>query len=83
MATDLRAFAARAPNPARSEAMGSSAPLTAADVLTAREVAALMHVPTSTIQDWARRGVIPSRKVGRRRLYVRQRIESLLLDDSE
>jgi excisionase family DNA binding protein len=56
-------------------------PLTAADVLTAGEVAGLLHVPKSTVEDWARRGVIPSRKVGRRRLYLRQRIEALLLDD--
>src|SRR5256886_16545104 len=56
-------------------------PLTAADVLTAGEVARLLHVPKSTVEDWARRGVIPSRKVGRRRLYLRQRIEALLLDD--
>ncbi|MGA2321788.1 MAG: helix-turn-helix domain-containing protein [Solirubrobacteraceae bacterium] len=56
-------------------------PLTAADVLTASEVADLLHVPRSTIEDWARRGVIPSRKVGRRRLYLRPSIETLLLDD--
>jgi excisionase family DNA binding protein len=56
-------------------------PLTAADVLTAREVAELLRVPKSTVEDWARRGVIPSRKVGRRRLYLRPGIETLLLDD--
>jgi excisionase family DNA binding protein len=56
-------------------------PLTAADVLTAREVAALLHVPRSTVEDWARRGVIPSRKVGRRRLYLRPSIETLLLEE--
>ena len=56
-------------------------PLTAADVLTAGEVARLLHVPKSTVEDWARRGVIPSKKVGRRRLYLRQRIEALLLND--
>jgi excisionase family DNA binding protein len=55
-------------------------PLSAADVLTASEVAALLRVPRSTVEDWARRGVIPSRKVGRRRLYLRQQIEALLLD---
>jgi len=27
-------------------------PLTAADVLTAGEVAKLMHVPRSTVEDW-------------------------------
>jgi len=56
-------------------------PLTAADVLTAGEVAKLMHVPRSTVEDWARRGVIPSRKVGRRRLYLRPNIEALLLEE--
>ena len=56
-------------------------PLTAADVLTAREVAELLRVPRSTVEDWARRGVIPSRKVGRRRLYLRPSIETLLLDE--
>ena len=59
-------------------------PLTAADVLTADDVAALLHAPKSTVEDWARRGVIPSRKIGRRRVYLRQRIEALLLaDDAE
>lgn len=53
--------------------------LTAADVMTAGEVAELLHVPKSTVEDWARRGVLPSRKVGRRRLYIRSRIEALLL----
>jgi excisionase family DNA binding protein len=56
-------------------------PLTAAEVLTAREVAELLHVPQSTVEDWARRGVIPSRKVGRRRLYLRPSIETLLLEE--
>jgi excisionase family DNA binding protein len=55
-------------------------PLTAADVLTAGGVASLLHVPQSTVEDWARRGAIPSRKVGRRRLYLLPRIETLLLE---
>jgi excisionase family DNA binding protein len=66
--------------------MGSTVhhPLTAADVMTAAEVAALLRVPRSTVEDWARRGIVPSRKVGRRRLYIRARIEALLLgDDTE
>ena len=49
--------------------------------MTAQEVAELMHAPRSTVEDLARRGVIPSRKVGRRRLYIREKIEALLLDD--
>ena len=69
------------PDPAEVRDQPLGRPLTAADVLTAREVATLLHVPRSTVEDWARRGVIPSKKVGRRRLYLRQRIEALLLND--
>jgi excisionase family DNA binding protein len=54
-------------------------PLTADDILTVDDVAALLHVPKSTISDWARRGVIPSLKIGRRRIYVRAKIEALLI----
>jgi excisionase family DNA binding protein len=56
-------------------------PLTAADVLTAREVANLLGVPQSTVHHWARRGLLPSRKIGRRRLFIRSKVEALLLSD--
>jgi excisionase family DNA binding protein len=49
--------------------------LTADDVLTARDVALLLHAPVSTVEDWARRGILPSVKIGRRR---RQHIETAL-----
>jgi len=52
--------------------------LTAADVMTGREVAILLHAPVSTVEDWARRNIIPSVKIGRRRLYIRQSIEDVL-----
>jgi excisionase family DNA binding protein len=64
----------RAVSPARR-------PLAAADVMTAAEVAGLLHVSKSTVEDWARRGIVPSKKVGRRRLYIRSKIEALLLED--
>lgn len=69
------------PRPLRVTDQPLGRPLTAADVLTAGEVAALLDVPRSTVEDWARRGVIPSRKVGRRRLYLRPSIEALLLEE--
>ena len=43
------------------------------------EVAELLRVPRSTVSAWARRGVLPSVKIGRRRLYMRQQIEAILL----
>jgi excisionase family DNA binding protein len=52
--------------------------LTADDVMTARDVACLLHAPISTVEDWARRGILPSVKIGRRRLYIRQNIETAL-----
>ena len=57
--------------------------LTAYDVMDAREVAELLRVPKSTVEDWGRRGIIPSCKVGRRRLYLREKIEALLRDGGE
>jgi excisionase family DNA binding protein len=64
-----------------SAAPAVPARLTADDVMTAREVAGLLHAPVSTVEDWARRGILPSVKVGRRRLYIRQRIEAALLGE--
>lgn len=49
--------------------------------MTAAEVAELLRMPTSTVEHLARIGKLPSRKVGRRRLFLRARIESLLLAD--
>ena len=66
----------------RSAETTVSRPLQAADVMTAAEVGALLRVPRSTVEDWARRGTIPSRKIGRRRVYVRQHVEALLLDEA-
>jgi excisionase family DNA binding protein len=56
-----------------------SPPLRAEDVMRAGEVASLLHIPVSTVHDWARRGLLPSRKIGRHRLYIRRQIEALLL----
>jgi excisionase family DNA binding protein len=58
-------------------------PLTAADIMTVREVAELLRVPVSTVGDWARRGIITSRKLGRRRVFIRARIEEVLLADGD
>jgi excisionase family DNA binding protein len=57
----------------------STGRLTADDVLTARDVALLLHAPVSTVEDWARRGILPSVKIGKRRLYIREQIETALI----
>ncbi len=51
--------------------------------MTAAEVAELLRMPKSTVEHLARVGTVPSRKVGRRRLFLRPRIEALLLGEHE
>lgn len=53
--------------------------ITRADVMSAAQVAELLDCPKSTVQDWARRGVIPSRKRGRRRIYLRWEVEQWIV----
>lgn len=58
----------------QSESVG----LTRADLLTAEEVAELLQLRRSTVQDYARRGIIPSFKLGRFRRFVRADVEATL-----
>lgn len=58
---------------------GLPAPLTAAQILRAQDVASLLHVPVSTVYEWARAGRLPSRKRGKHRLFIRSEIEYWLL----
>jgi excisionase family DNA binding protein len=53
--------------------------LTRADVLSAAEVAELLGLPLSTVHALARAERLPSVKLGRRRLFLRQRVEAVLL----
>jgi excisionase family DNA binding protein len=50
--------------------------LTRDDVLDAREVADLLHLPISTALDLARRGVLPGHKLGRRWIFLQDEIEA-------
>ncbi len=49
--------------------------LTREDVLDGREVAELLHLPISTVLEYARRGVLPGRKLGRRWIFLRDEVE--------
>lgn len=44
-------------------------------IMTAAEVAELLRMPRSTVEDYARRDVLPSIKLGRHRRFVRADIE--------
>jgi excisionase family DNA binding protein len=66
------------PNSSQVPAVG----LTRADLMTPDEVAALLAVPVSTVRDWARRGLIPSRKLGRHRRFLRSEIDGWIRRDA-
>jgi excisionase family DNA binding protein len=60
------------PNVARSPVAGSSL---LDELMTAHEVAAALQMKVSTIEAYARRGVLPSVKVGRHRRFIRSQLE--------
>jgi excisionase family DNA binding protein len=57
--------------------VGAARPrLTREDVAAAREVSDLLGIPVSTVLEYARRGVIPGHKLGRRWIFLRDEIEA-------
>jgi excisionase family DNA binding protein len=52
--------------------------LTRDEVMTACEVAELLHLPVSTVYYLARRGEIPACRLGRAWRFLRPRIEDML-----
>jgi excisionase family DNA binding protein len=57
---------------------GSVSPRAA--LMTAREVAALLEVPISTVLEWGRNGTLPRVKLGRHRRFIRAHVEAAILD---
>lgn len=52
--------------------------LTRDEVMTAAEVAELLHLPVSTVYELARRGELPAHRLGRTWRFLRPRLEELL-----
>jgi len=57
---------------------GGSGFLTRDEVMTACEVAELLRMPTSTVYELARKGVLPASRLGRTWRFLRPRLEELL-----
>ena len=52
--------------------------LTANEVMTASEVADLLHLPVSTVYHLAREGQLPAKRFGRAWRFLRPRLEELM-----
>ena len=48
------------------------------ELLTATQVAELLQMKRTTVEDYARRGLLPSLKLGRDRRFVRSDVEAAL-----
>lgn len=59
-------------------ATGRGHRLTRDEVMTAPEVAELLHMPLSTVYYLARRGELPASRLGRTWRFLRPRLEELL-----
>ncbi len=56
----------------------AEAPDLLGEILTSEQVAQLLAMRRSTVEDYARRGVLPSIKLGRHRRFVRADIVSAI-----
>jgi len=50
------------------------------ELLTSQQVAALLQLRVSTVEAYARRGVLPSLKLGRHRRFLRSQVELTLTE---
>lgn len=48
------------------------------ELLTAQQLAALLQLRVSTVEAYARRGVLPSLKLGRPRRFLRSQVEQTI-----
>lgn len=58
--------------------MSEETALTIDDLMTAAQVAQALLIRESTVSDYARRGLLPSIKLGRHRRFVRADVEEAL-----
>jgi excisionase family DNA binding protein len=71
-------MAAAPPQIEASAVVPARAGLTRDQVMTAREVADLLHLPVSTVYHLARQGELPARRLGRTWRFLRPRLEEML-----
>ena len=57
---------------------GSAWRITRADVMTVDDVAELLGLKPYTVKEYARRGILPGRKLGRGRRFLRPELEDAI-----
>ena len=70
--------AAQSRSPADRNGAGHLASITSEDIFTSQQIAELLHLRRSTVEDYARRGLLPSIKLGRHRRFIRGDVEAAL-----
>lgn len=60
--------------------LGRPRGLNRAELMSAREVAELLDVPSSTILEWGRRGTLPRVKLGRHVRFICAHIEATIVN---
>ena len=50
------------------------------DVMTSAETAEILGLRVSTVEDYARRGLLPSIKLGRHRRFLRSQVEQAIAE---
>ena len=58
-------------------------PATEDDVLTVKEVAALLKISPRTVGEYGARGILPSVKIGRHRRFSKRQLEALMASGQE
>jgi excisionase family DNA binding protein len=76
-------MASRHGRPTSPEANGDASaservPDVLGEILTAQQLAEMLRMQRSTIEDYGRRGVIPSIKLGRHRRYIRSDVARMV-----
>jgi len=66
----------RAPQPYAGQ--GSARRITRADVMTVDDVAELLDLKPYTVKEYARRGILPGRKLGRGWRFLRPELEDAI-----
>lgn len=61
-----------------NQANPTGAPSLLDELMTSQQVADVLRLRVSTVEDYARRGVLPSLKLGRHRRFLRSEVEDAI-----